>query len=139
MPRIRVTAIFWQNSQIGARNSAPAQTLPAVLRDSRYEADREYPLGLLAATSAEQKSRFRTLALLSAYVASGAKGRRRELVNKEIQALRDLYEAVWGELDGAFGDGVVRAAKEAVGQQVSGVPVHGRLFLCFRKSMRVRR
>lgn len=92
--------------------SSPLDPVP-ILRGSRYEADAGYSLCLLASACAEQKGRLRALVLLSEYLASGAGGRRRELISKEMQALRDLYKAVWCELGGAFGDEVIRAVREA--------------------------
>lgn len=88
--------------------------VPPILRDSRYESDSEYSLHLLAATCSEQEGRLDMLKLLSDYLASGAGGRKRQLAAKELQALRDLYEAVWSELGCAFSDPVVRSAREAI-------------------------
>lgn len=101
--------------------SAPSRQalfVPEILRESRYEAESEYSLNLLAATCSEQTGRLHTLSLLSEYLASGAGGRKRQLVAKEIEALRELYEAVWCELGCAFSDPVVRSAREAVEQAV---------------------
>ncbi|HEX7362288.1 MAG TPA: hypothetical protein VF283_17490 [Bryobacteraceae bacterium] len=95
--------------------SAPFPLGPVpILRGSRYAA---YSLSLLASACAEQKGRLRALVLLFDYLASGAGGRKRELIAKEMQALLDLYEAVWCELDDAFGARTIRSAREAVEQQ----------------------
>lgn len=96
-----------------ARLRAPS-AIPAIIHESRYEADDEYSLALLAATCSEQERRLHTLTLLSEYVASGAGGRKWLLVTKEIQALTDLYEAVWCELGCAFDSHVVRSARAAL-------------------------
>ena len=97
---------------LATRNQAIA--VPPILHDSRYESDSEYSLKLLAATCWEQEGRLHTLNLLSDYLASSAGGRKRQLLAKELQALRDLYEAVWCEPGCAFGDLVICSAREAV-------------------------
>lgn len=93
------------------------RTISPILHGSRYELDSEYSLHLLAVTCSEQEGRLHTLNLLSEYLASGAGGRKRQLVAKEVQALRELYEAVWCELGCAFNDPVIRSAREAVEQE----------------------
>ena len=91
--------------------------IPPITHGSRYEPDCECVLSLLAVTCAEQEGRLHMLTLLSAYLASGAGGRRRQFVAKEMQALRDLYEAVWCELGCAFSDDFVRMTRRAVERQ----------------------
>lgn len=89
--------------------------LPPIFRASRYEPDSsEHPLRLLAVTCCEQQGRLHTLNLLSEYLASGAGGRKRQLVAKEMQALSELYEAVWCELGCGFSDSLIRSARETV-------------------------
>jgi hypothetical protein len=88
--------------------------IPEIVCASRYEVDSECSTSLLATTCSEQKGRLHTLSLLSEYLASGAGGRKRQLVAKEMQALRELYETVWCELGCAFSDPVVYSVREAV-------------------------
>ena len=88
--------------------------LPPIFRNSRYESDSEHSLSLLAVTCSEQQGRLHTLNLLSEYVASGAAGRKRQLVTREMQALRELYEAIWCELGCAFSDRIISSARTAV-------------------------
>jgi hypothetical protein len=88
--------------------------LPPVFRDSRYQSDSEHSPSLLAVTCSEQQGRLHTLNLLSEYLASGAGGRKRQLVTREMQALSELYEVVWCELGCAFSDRIISSARTAV-------------------------
>jgi hypothetical protein len=103
--------------------------IPPIVHENRYELECECARSLLAVTCAEQEGRLHMLTLLSAYLASGAGGRKRQFVAKEMQALRDLYEAAWCELGCAFSDDFARMTRRTVERQswrsLSGLlPVH---------------
>ncbi|HTU47457.1 MAG TPA: hypothetical protein VMF91_20510 [Bryobacteraceae bacterium] len=84
----------------------------SIVPDSAYWQDEGQPSSLLEETCREQVGRLRTLRLVDAYLATAAGGRRRQAIADEQKALQGLYEAVWTELQLAFSDVVVRAARE---------------------------
>lgn len=100
--------------------------IPPIVHGNRYELECECACSLLAVTCAEQEGRLHMLTLLSAYLASGAGGRKRQFVAKEMHALADFYEAVWCELGCAFSNDFVRVTRRAVEGQscctLSGLP-----------------
>ena len=87
--------------------------VPSILRDSPYANDRDHSRSLLAAACSEQQGRFHTLQLLTEYLGCCA-GRKRQIVESEMKALRELYEATWYELACTFPAKLVRWARAAV-------------------------
>jgi hypothetical protein len=84
-----------------------------ILRGGPYVNDCNHSVHLLAAVCFEQQGRFHALQLLTEYLARCA-GRKRQIVDSEIKALWEFYEATWCELASAFPAKLVRSAKAAV-------------------------
>ena len=66
----------------------------SILTDSPYSSDEAQASSLLSVTCEEQRARWQTIQLLSHYLASGTT-RKRTMITKELEACRQLYEAVW--------------------------------------------
>ncbi len=72
-------------------------------------------LSLFCLTVKEQQARWHTIQLLSEYLASGS-ARKRELIAKELKACRQLYEAVWAELDNTFHAAAAEKTRQSIEQ-----------------------
>ena len=72
-------------------------------------------LSLFCLTVEEQQARWRTIQLLSEYLASGT-ARKREVIAKELKACRQLYEAVWAEMECAHYSTVVEKTRQSIEQ-----------------------
>jgi hypothetical protein len=83
-----------------------------ILRGGPYVSDCNHSFHLLAAVCLEQQGRFHALQLLTEYLARCAG---RQIVDSEIKALWEFYEANWCELASAFPAKLVRWARAAVG------------------------
>ncbi len=70
---------------------------------------------LFCLTVEEQQARWHTIQLLSEYLASGT-ARKRELIAKELRACRQLYEAVWAEVDCALHSTAVEKTRQSIEQ-----------------------
>ncbi len=70
---------------------------------------------LFCLTVEEQQARWHTIQLLSEYLASGT-ARKRELIAQELKACRQLYEAVWAEMDCTFHSTVVEKTRQSIEQ-----------------------
>jgi uncharacterized protein YoaH (UPF0181 family) len=77
--------------------------------------DAAQALSLFCVTVEEQQARFHTIQLLSEYLASGT-ARKRELIAQELKACRQLYEAVWAEMDCTFHSTVVEKTRQSIEQ-----------------------
>ena len=86
----------------------------ATLPRSRYEQDGAQASSLFETTCSEQQGRFHTLLLLDDYLTRRHSGRKHQLIETEERSLRDLYEAVWGELGIAFPQNLVDDARQIV-------------------------
>ncbi len=90
-------------------------TAPAILADSRYEADEDNSSFLLSQTCNEPAARFHTLLLLRNYSSDQTfSSRKRKLLTDECLSLTDLYEATWCELASAFGARVVASTRTEI-------------------------
>ena len=63
----------------------------------------------------EQQARWHTIQLLSEYLASGT-ARKRELIAQELKACRQLYEAVWAEMDCTFYSATAEKTRQSIEQ-----------------------
>jgi uncharacterized protein YoaH (UPF0181 family) len=72
-------------------------------------------LSLFCLTVEEQQARWHTIQLLSEYLASGT-ARKREVIAKELKACRQLYEAVWAEMECAHYSTVVEKTRQSIEQ-----------------------
>ena len=86
----------------------------AVLPGSRYKQDGAKASSPFETTCSEQQDRFHTLLLLDDYLTRRHSGPKHQLIEAEERSLRDLYEAVWGELGIAFPQNVVDDARQKV-------------------------
>jgi uncharacterized protein YoaH (UPF0181 family) len=77
--------------------------------------DAAQALSLFCLTVEEQQARWRTIQLLSEYLASGT-ARKREVIAKELKACRQLYETVWAEMDCTFHSTVVEKTRQSIEQ-----------------------
>ena len=77
--------------------------------------DAAQALSLFCLTVEEQQARWHTIQLLSEYLASGT-ARKREVIAKELKACRQLYEAVWAEMDCAHYSTVVEKTRQSIEQ-----------------------
>lgn len=95
-------------------HALPEAFTPALLPGSRYQVDADYATSLLQSACAEQERRFHILTLLTRYLASGAGGRKQQVLAKELATLRELYEAVWEELRTVFSAELVASVRRQV-------------------------
>ena len=72
-------------------------------------------LSLFCLTVEEQQARWHTIQLLSEYLASGT-ARKREVIAQELKACRQLYEAVWAEMDCTFHAAVAEKTRQSIEQ-----------------------
>jgi uncharacterized protein YoaH (UPF0181 family) len=70
---------------------------------------------LFCLTVEEQQAQWHTIQLLSEYLASGT-ARKRELIAQELKACRQLYEAVWAEMDCTFYSATAEKARQSIEQ-----------------------
>jgi uncharacterized protein YoaH (UPF0181 family) len=70
---------------------------------------------LFCLTVEEQQARWHTIQLLSEYLASGT-ARKRELIAQELKACRQLYEAVWAEMDCTFYSATAEKTRQSIEQ-----------------------
>ncbi len=92
-----------------------AQTM-ALHRQQRWDGrDAAQALSLFCLTVEEQQARWRTIQLLSEYLASGT-ARKREVIAQELKACRQLYEAVWAEMDCTFHAAVTEKTRQSIEQ-----------------------
>ncbi len=77
--------------------------------------DAAQALSLFCLTVEEQQARWRTIQLLSEYLASGT-ARKRELIAQELKACRQLYEAVWAEMDCTFYSATAEKTRQSIEQ-----------------------
>ena len=70
---------------------------------------------LFCLTVEEQQTRWHTIQLLSEYLASGT-ARKREFIAQELKACRQLYEAVWAEMDCTFHSTLVEKTRQSIEQ-----------------------
>jgi uncharacterized protein YoaH (UPF0181 family) len=88
----------------------------ALNRQRRWDGrDAAQALSLFCLTVEEQQARWRTIQLLSEYLASGT-ARKREVIAKELKACRQLYEAVWAEMDCTRYSTAVEKTRESIEQ-----------------------
>jgi uncharacterized protein YoaH (UPF0181 family) len=95
MSAAQTMALNWQRRWDG-RDAAQAQSL-------------------FCMTVEEQQARWHTIQLLSEYLASGT-ARKRELIAQELKACRQLYEAVWAEMECAHYSTVVEKTRQSIEQ-----------------------
>lgn len=93
---------------------AQALVTVSTLLNSSYQKENADANRLLLQTCVEQQGRLHALALLADYLALPLAGRKRQVLAGEGNALRELIETVWCELDYVFPDRVVQAARSAV-------------------------
>jgi uncharacterized protein YoaH (UPF0181 family) len=79
------------------------------------ETDGAQASSLFRLTAEEQQARWRTIQLLSQYLASGM-ARKREVIAEELKACRQLYEAVWVEMDCAVAWTLVETTRRSIEQ-----------------------
>jgi hypothetical protein len=92
-----------------------AQTM-ALNRQQAWDGrDAAQALSLFCLTVEEQQARWRTIQLLAEYLASGT-ARKREVIDKELKACRQLYEAVWAEMDCTFHSAVAEKTRQSIEQ-----------------------
>jgi uncharacterized protein YoaH (UPF0181 family) len=77
--------------------------------------DAAQALSLFCLTVEEQQARWHTIQLLSEYLASGT-ARKREIIAQELKACRQLYEAVWAEMDCSFHSAVAEKTRQSIEQ-----------------------
>ena len=77
--------------------------------------DAAQALSLFCLTVEEQQARWHTIQLLSEYLASGT-ARKREVIAKELKACRQLYEAVWAEMDCTLHAAVAEKTRQSIEQ-----------------------
>ena len=77
--------------------------------------DAAQALSLFCLTVEEQQVRWHTIQLLSEYLASGT-ARKREVIAKELKACRQLYEAVWAEMDCTFYSATAEKTRQSIEQ-----------------------
>ena len=75
--------------------------------------DREQTLSLFDLAAEEQQARWHTIQLLSDYLASGT-ARKRTIIAKELEACRQLYEAVWVEMSCAFAWTLLETTRQTI-------------------------
>jgi len=77
--------------------------------------DAAQALSLFRLTVEEQQARWHTIQLLSEYLASGT-ARKREVIAKELKACRQLYEAVWADMDCTFQPAAAERTRQSIEQ-----------------------
>jgi uncharacterized protein YoaH (UPF0181 family) len=92
-----------------------AQTMALNWQQQSVGRDTAQALSLFCLTVEDQQARWRTIQLLSEYLASGT-ARKRELIAQELKACRQLYEAVWAEMDCALRSTVVEKTRQSIEQ-----------------------
>jgi uncharacterized protein YoaH (UPF0181 family) len=92
-----------------------AQTMALNWQQPWERRDAAQARSLFCLTVEEQQVRWHTIQLLSEYLASGA-ARKRELIAEELKACRQLYEAVWAEMDCNFHSTVVEKTRQSIEQ-----------------------
>ena len=70
---------------------------------------------LFCLTVEEQQARWHTIQLLSEYLTSGT-ARKREIIAQELKACRQLYEAVWAEMECTFHAAVAEKTRQSIEQ-----------------------
>lgn len=92
-----------------------AQTMALNWRQTWDGRNAAQALSLSCLTVQEQQARWHTIQLLSEYLASGT-ARKREVIAKELKACRQLYEAVWAEMDNTFHAAVAEKTRQSIEQ-----------------------
>ncbi len=92
-----------------------AQTMALNWQQQSVGRDAAQAPSLFCLTVEEQQARWHTIQLLSEYLASGT-ARKREVIAKELKACRQLYEAVWAEMECAHYSTVVEKTRQSIEQ-----------------------
>ena len=92
-----------------------AQTMALHWQQQSVGRDAAQALSLFCLTVEEQQARWHTIQLLSEYLASGT-ARKRELIAQELKACRQLYEAVWAEMDCTFYSATAEKTRQSIEQ-----------------------
>jgi len=92
-----------------------AQTMALNWQQQWHRRDAAQAPSLFCLTVEEQQARWHTIQLLSEYLASGT-ARKRELIAQELKACRQLYEAVWAEMDCTFYSATAEKTRQSIEQ-----------------------
>jgi uncharacterized protein YoaH (UPF0181 family) len=92
-----------------------AQTVALNWQQPWDRRDAAQALSLFCLTVEEQQARWHTIQLLAEYLASGT-ARKREVIAKELKACRQLYEAVWAEMNYTLQSTVVEKTRQHIEQ-----------------------
>jgi uncharacterized protein YoaH (UPF0181 family) len=92
-----------------------AQTMALEWQQQSDGRDAAQASSLFCLTFEEQQARWHTIQLLSEYLASGT-ARKREVIAKELKACRQLYEAVWAEMDYALHSTAAEKTRQSIEQ-----------------------
>jgi hypothetical protein len=98
---------------MSAAPRTPLEWHVLIVPASPYGSDEAQASSLFRVTLEEQQARWHTIQLLSDYLASGT-ARKRTIIAKELEACRQLYEAVWVEMSCAFAWTLLETTRQTI-------------------------